>query len=203
VTASKDVNLYFARVFGKSSSQVYGRAVARVAPVTAATGIVPIGINDILLPLSVGQEYLLKAGAKDQVLGWRGILEYPGANGADDYRNNAYNGYANKVRIDDVEGKAAGNMSGPTVQGIQDRINICTDGCTWDNYQPGCTRVTLVPIYRDLDPAYNVKIVGFATVFLERVIGQGQASKVYATYVNATYSGEIDDSNLNSVQLVR
>lgn len=207
VSAQKDVDLYFARVFGKDSSQVHGRAVARIAPVKTVTGIIPIGINEILLPLTVGQEYLLKAGAHDQVLGWRGILEYPGTNGATDYRDCAYNGYFNKVNINDIEGKAAGNMSGPTVQGILERINLCTNGCTWDNYEPGCPRVVIVPIYRDLDPAYKVKIVGFATVFLERVVGQGEASKVYARYINYTFSGETDDSitdsYLNSVQLVQ
>ncbi|MDT3701401.1 MAG: pilus assembly protein TadG-related protein [Thermincola sp.] len=204
--ASKYVDLYFARVFGKDSSLVRGRAVARVAPVKAVTGLIPIGINDILLPLTIGQEYLLKAGAHDQVLGWRGILEYPGQSGSTDYRDSAYYGYNSKVEINDIEWKAAGNKSGPTVQGIQERMALCTNGCTWDNYELGCPRVVIVPIYRDLDPAYKVKIVGFAAVFLERVVGQGEASKVYARYIHFTYSGEIDDSitdsYLNSVQLV-
>ena len=206
VTASKNVNLYFARVFGKNSSLVNGRAVARIAPVKAVTGIVPIGINEIMLPLTVGQEYLLKAGAHDQSQGWRGVLEYPGANGATDYRDCAYNGYNGKVNIDDIESKATGNMSGPTAQGLQERIDACTNGCTWDHYEPGCPRVVIVPIYRDLGTS-QVRIVGFAGVSLERVVGQGQESEVYARYINYTFSGETEDSltnsYLNSVQLVQ
>lgn len=206
VTASKNVDLYFARIFGKNTSLVHGRAVARIAPVKTVVGIVPIGINEIMLPLTVGQEYLLKAGAHDQSQGWRGVLEFPGANGATDYRDCAYNGYNGKVNIDDIESKATGNMSGPTSQGLQERIDACTNGSTWDNYEPGCPRVVIVPIYRDLSTS-QVRIVGYAGVFLERVVGLGQESEVYAKYINYTFSGETDDSltnsYLNSVQLVQ
>lgn len=206
VNASKDVNLYFARIFGRSTSLVHGRAVARIAPVKTVNGIVPVGINEILLPLTVGQEYLLKAGAHEHVLGWRGVLEYPGENGATDYRNCSFNGYSGVVKINDLVSKAAGNMSGPTAQGLQERINACRSGCTWDHYEPGCPRVVIVPIYRDLSPQNQVEIAGFAGVFLERVEGNGEDSQVYATYINYSFSGETDDSitssYLNSVQLV-
>lgn len=206
VTASQTVNLYFARVFGRNSSLVSGRAVARIAPVKMVNGIVPVGINEGLLPLTAGQEYLLKAGAHEQILGWRGILEYPGENGATDYRDSSLNGYNGVVKIRDIVNKATGNMAGPTAQGLRERIDDCTDGCTWNHFEPGCPRVVIVPIYRELAQQWQVEIVGFAGVFLDRVEGYGEESKVYATYINYSFFGEIDDSitdsYLNSVQLV-
>lgn len=206
VSMTKTVDLYFARFIGFTSLQVTGRATARISPVVKVKGIIPVGINEILLPLSVGSEYEIKAGAHSNVQGWREVLEYPGENGATDYRDTSFNGYFDVVQINDVVGKAPGNMSGPTVQGLQARIDACSDGCTWDNYQPGCPRVVLVPIYRDLS-TQNVKIVGFASVFLERVVGNGQDSEVYATYINYSVPGETDDtvtnSYLNSVRLVQ
>lgn len=207
VTARKLVNLYFAKLIGFNTSTVKGTATARIAPVKITRGLIPVGINEVMLPLTVGQEYMIKAGAHSNVQGWREIIEFPGENGATDYRNTSLNGYPNTVQINDQVGKAAGNMSGPTMQGLQERIDNCTDGSTWNNYQPGCPRVVLVPIYRDLAPENKVKIVGFASVFLERVTGNGQESEVYAKYINNTVFGETDDSltnsYLNSVRLVQ
>lgn len=196
VTTSKTVDLYFAKVLGFNTAAVNGRAVARIAPVSKMANLIPLGINEDLLPLSVGTEYMLKGGAQDGNP-WRGIIEYPGqGNGGNNFRDLVINGYDGKVKIGDLEGKVPGNKSGPTMQGVDERINACGNGCTWNNYESNCPRVVMVPIYRDLGS--QLRIVGFASVFLERVDGNGDNSRVWATYINYTVSGETDDSITNS-----
>ncbi|MHB9095209.1 MAG: pilus assembly protein TadG-related protein, partial [Eubacteriales bacterium] len=179
LTTSKTVNLYFARALGFNTSTVNSRAVARISPIKNVKGLIPLGINEDLLPLSAGVEYMIKGGSQDGNP-WRGIIEFPGqGNGGNNYRNLVINGYNASVQIDDLEGKVPGNKSGPTEQGIEDRISACTDGCTWNNYQPGCPRVILVPIYRDLGS--QLTVVGFASVFLERLgneNGKGKDNRV-------------------------
>ena len=196
VTTSKTVDLHFAKVLGFNTATVNGRATARIAPVSEMANLIPLGINENLLPLSGGTEYMIKGGAQDGNP-WRGIIGYPGqGNGGSTYRNLVINGYDGIVNIGDLEDKVPGNKSGPTMQGVDERINACGNGCTWNNYEPNCPRVVMVPIYRDLGS--QLRIVGFASVFLERVDGNGNNSRVWATYINYTVSGETDDSITNS-----
>lgn len=196
VTTSKTVNLHFAKLLGFNTSNVNGRATARIAPVREMARLIPLGINEDLLPLSAGTEYMIKGGAQDGNP-WRGIIEYPGqGNGGNNYRDLVINGYDGNVKIGDLEGKVPGNKSGPTMQGIDDRLSACRNGCTWDNYEENCPRVVMVPIYRDLGS--ELRVMGFASVFLERVDGNGNDSRVWATYINYTVSGETDDSITNS-----
>ncbi len=199
VVVNKTVDLYFARALGFASQAVAARAKARISPVKEVKGLIPLGINESLLPLSAGTEYMIKGGSQDGAP-WRGIIEYPGqGKGGDNYRDLARNGYGGTVAIGDIQGKVPGNKSGPAEQGIEDRIKACQDGCTWNNYRPGCPRVALVPIYRDLGE--QVRVTGFAVVFLERVgneNGKGNDNRIYATFINYSVSGETDDSIINS-----
>ncbi len=204
VEIKKTVNLFFAKVFGINTSLVNGRAVAKIAPVSKVQGLIPIGIDESLLPLSHGQQCVIKVGFPQT--GWTGILAYPGQSGADDYRNSSRYGYGGYVSIGDNVDKATGNVTGPTLQGIQERIDASGD--TWDNYGQNCPRLVLVPIYRNLGalPTDKVRIIGFASVFLEFVSGNGMENEVHVRYVNHTISGETDDtqtnSYLNSVRLI-
>ena len=199
VSVNKTVNLHFAKTLGFNSKALQGMAKARIAPVKQTEGLIPLGLNEIMLPLSSGAEYMIKGGSQDGSP-WRGIIEYPGqGNGGNNYRDLAREGFSGNVSIGDLEGKVPGNKSGPTEQGIEDRINGCTDGCTWNNFLPGCPRVAIVPIYRDLGS--QIQVVGFAAVFLERVgneNGNGNDNRVFATHINLSVSAESDDTITNS-----
>lgn len=205
-SAKKTVNLYFAKFLGINTADVSGKATAKISPVKNVSGILPIGIDESLLPLVIGQQYSIKVGSRDAETGWLGVLAYPGQSGADDYRNTARYGYNGIVRIGENQNKATGNVSGPTIQGIQERISTSSE--TWDNYSPSSERVAIVPVYRVLGnlPTDKVRITGFASVFIEQVTGQGNENYVHVRYVNHTISGETDDSLtgtfLNSVHLV-
>ncbi|MFA5881098.1 MAG: pilus assembly protein TadG-related protein [Eubacteriales bacterium] len=203
LSGTRNVGLVFARFLGFETSDVNARAVAEIQPISISKGLLPVGISEDQLPLTEGVEYMLKGGAQD-ANPWRGILQYPGCVGAADFRKLAREGYTENVKIGDTEGKEVGDKAGPTLQGISDRLETCTHGCTWDHYTEGCLRICLVPIYRDIGE--SVIIVGFASVFVERVDGVGNESRLWARYINHTMSGETDDSItnsfLNSVRLV-
>lgn len=206
VSVNKTVDLHFARTLGFNSKVLRSKAKARIAPVGRIQGLIPLGINESMLPITPGTEYMIKGGSQDGHP-WRGIIEYPGqGNGGSNYRELVREGFNGSVAVGDLEGKVPGNKSGPTEQGVEDRIDACGDGCTWNNYLPGCPRVALVPIYRD--EGCQVRVVGFAAVFLERVgseNGKGNDNRVYATYINMTVSADTDEtvanSYLNSVRL--
>lgn len=205
-SAKKTINLYFAKFLGFNTADVTGKATAKISPVKNVTGILPVGIDESLLPLVVGQQYSIKVGSRDAETGWLGVLEYPGQSGADDYRYSARNGYNGVIRIGENQNKATGNVSGPTIQGIEERISASSE--TWDNYGPNSARIAIVPIYRVLGnlPTDKVRISGFASVFIEQVTGQGNENYLHVRYVNHTISGDTDDSLtdtfLNSVHLV-
>ncbi|PKM82423.1 MAG: hypothetical protein CVU89_05310 [Firmicutes bacterium HGW-Firmicutes-14] len=205
VACSKEVNLFFARALGINTSTVNGRAVARIYPVSRTSGLLPIGIDESLLPLQAGHQYIIKVGSP--ATGWTGIIAYPGQSGSDDYRESALNGYDGVVAIGDVQEKETGNVTGPTIQGIQTRIDSAP-GETWDNYSPDSRRIALVPIYRVQGslPTDGVEITGFVSVFVEKVLGHGNDNEVYVKYVHHTVSNEGDDSitgsYLNTVRLV-
>lgn len=206
-SAKKTINLYFARFLGFNTVDVNGKATAKISPIKIIPGLLPIGIDESMLPLVVGQQYSIKVGSRDADTGWMGVLAYPGQSGADDYRMSARYGYNGLVKIGDNQDKATGNVSGPTIQGIEERISTSNE--TWSNYNPNSVRVAIVPIYRILgsQPSDKVRIMGFVSVFLEQVTGQGTENYVLVRYVNHTLSGETDDSltgtYLNSVRLVQ
>jgi hypothetical protein len=205
VNCTKQVELFFAKVLGFQASTVNGRAAARLVGVAQTDGLLPVGIDEACLPLELGHQYLIKVGSPST--GWTGIIEYPGQSGANDYRLAALNGYDGTVRIGDREDKAPGNVTGPTIQGLQERIDSAPAEL-WNNYQPDSRRIVLVPIYRVLGslPIDQVEIVGFVSVFIENVVGHGLENDVFVRYVSHTVSDEADDTitspYLNTVRLV-
>jgi hypothetical protein len=204
VSVNKTVYMHFAKALGREKSTVNSSSAARISGVSGVSKLIPLGINESLLPLNAGTEYLIKGGAQDGNP-WRGIIEYPGqGNGGSAFRELVINGYDGTVRIGDILGQVPGNKSGPTMQGVDTRVGSCSDGCTWNNYQAGCPRVVLVPIYHVSDD--DLVVTGFASVFLNAAEGNGVDSRVTATFIINSISGETDDSitnsYLNSVKLV-
>lgn len=64
-----------------------------------------------------------------------------------------------------------GNMSGPTSQGVECRIEQCKKGCTHSNFDLECPRIMIVPMIKVVSSA-EVEITGFAAFFLEGVGAQ-------------------------------
>ncbi|RDV84064.1 pilus assembly protein TadG-related protein [Ammonifex thiophilus] len=171
VRASQPVPFFLARVLGLEKGEVKARAKARVGAPEAVFGVVPLGIPD--QPLVFGRLYVLKVGGGAGQQGNFGALAL-GGRGAKVYESNLAQGYQGWLKIGDVVETEPGNMSGPTVCGIEARIRG-HESCTWNRHDPGCPRLVIVPVYRPtaLAGRDEVEIVGFAAFFIEKVAGRG------------------------------
>ncbi len=212
--ANREVSLLFAKALGYASRSLTVAAKAKIAPVSAVRGAVPFGVleNDF----SIGQEVVLKEGTSNNLYpGWFGALRL-GGSGADIYRDNIMYGYPEEIVIDDVAGievdLESGNMSGPTMEGINNRIDQCNHvpPCTINSYVEGCSRILIVPIINieATNPAgrpSDVRIIGFAAFFVEEYIGSGVNNEVRGRFINYVIPGKthegIGDFGLYTAEL--
>jgi len=209
VTAKIDVNYYFARVLGLDKGKVEATATAMCGPVIGVyEGIRPFAIEK--QPLEFGEQYVLKEGGGEGSNGNYGALALSGRGGST-YVNNIINGYNGHLRVGDYVETEPGNMSGPTLQGINTLISRCDHipQCTFDNYNSKCPRIITVIMVDSLDVngRNNVRIAGFARFFLEGVAGLGNQSIVTGRFLKTVMSGELgdieEDFGLKGVKLIR
>ena len=209
VTAKNDVNHYFARIFGFDKGKAEATSAAMWAPVIGVyEGIRPFAIEK--QPLEFGLQYVLKEGGGGGSNGNYGALALSG-NGASTYVNNIINGYDGHLRVGDYVETEPGNMSGPTVQGVNTLISRCnhTPECTYDNYNSNCPRIITVIMVDTLsvNGRSNVRIAGFARFFLEEVEGHGNECVVTGRFLNTVMSGELgdieEDFGLKGVKLIQ
>ncbi len=198
VSGNKQVNYFFARIFGYDKAELNKTAQAGVGSLAEYTGIVPLSIDE--RELYYGEEYVLKYGAGEDPegtwhSGWFGTLAL-GGGGADTYRENLCSGYLENVKIGDVLDLETGNMSNPTMEGVEHRLAECrhTPPCTFDSYQPDCERIMIVPIIKPYGHK-TVEVTGFAAFFLEGVGGQGNTNYIYGRFIRLHVPGEFSTGN--------
>lgn len=209
VSANKVVNYYFAKALGYNTQNINSSATAKVSPITGvSSGLRPFAIER--QELFFGQEYTLKDGASDGDGGNFGAVALDG-NGAKIYYNNIVYGYSGNVKVGDNIDTEPGNMAGPTIIGIDLLLGMCDHcpQCTFDSFQPDCTRVITVVVVDTLDVSgrKTVQIVGFASFFLEDVSYDGGHTQITGKFVKNVINGDISDSQsdygLKGVKLVR
>lgn len=206
VRPRRNVKLLFARVLGIYDQDVEASATASVAALSGAAGTAPFSIQE--QQLEYGWEYVLKVGGGDGETGWFRVLDLDGdrGGGADEYEQYVKYGYQGMIRVGDVIPVETGNMSGKTSKGVQYRIDLCEDGCTFENFKRDCSRVIIVPVVKRLGGKgadQSVEIRGFAAFFLEGVKGQGNDSEVTGRFVRTVYPGEAGSGEGYGVQAVR
>jgi len=194
VTVSRTVPLGFARIFGIASSDVSASAKARVGAVGAVWGAAPFVVPD--QEFVYGELYTLKHGGGEGEHGNFGGLAL-GGRGADNYEDNIKRGYQGWLRVGEWQETEPGNMSGPTVRGVEYRISQChhLPPCTFDNCAKDCPRVLLVPV-ADFDLGKprgrsDVRLVGFAAFFLEGVGAHGNECEVTGRFIRWVVDGEL------------
>jgi len=195
-TKSVVVEYNFAKVFGIDSGTVTRSSSAGLVPVGGIKGAVPLSITSsslgnaiekgvytgltIKCSSSTGEIGIDCTGVK----GWFGALQFDGT-GASTYANLLALGYNGVLTVGQVLEMENGNMSGPTMDGFTTRYDKCKDGCTAQNYLPDCPRLVYVPVVEVISSS-EVKIVSFATFFLESCGGNGNDSYIKATYIEGT-----------------
>lgn len=185
VSAEKRVDFLLARLLGYSHGKVQASASAAVAGITACRGIAPL-----LVPkqdFQFGARYTLKYG--DPVYpGNFGALAL-GGRGANVYRHNLIYGYGGKVSVGDLVMTEPGNMSGPT-QGIDERLARCRRNCTVDNFEPGCPKILIIPVYipdGSLHGRDEVKVAGFAAFLVDRA--DSERDEIHGYFISTTVPG--------------
>ena len=173
---SRNVNLLFGRIFGNGASNVTARARANVGVIVGYTGVVPFGLEQ--MTLNYGVDYILKAGGGD-------------GNGAKDYLYDIENGYQSPLRVGDIVSTKPGNISGPTMQGVNYRIQK-DPTATFETVQSNSPRIIVIPIViGDPQGRDTVEVAGFAAFFLEGVGGSGVDNYVTGKFMREVLSGEI------------
>ena len=228
VQATQQVPTYFARIWGITEEQISVSARAMMAPPTVLSGAVPLSIQK--QDFDYTKEYVLKSGggsgtsdwylddSKNNAVekkgeapgtpGWYGALELSGT-GADTYETDLANGYLGTLRVGQILDIKHGNMSGPTAEGINTRLNRDTPipKNTIDNHERNAPQIVHIPIVEIISESGNsiqkVQIVGFAAFFLEGVAGNGNDSVVTGWFIRTLPSnGESNDFGLCTPKLV-
>ncbi|MGQ9824606.1 MAG: pilus assembly protein TadG-related protein [Desulfotomaculales bacterium] len=188
VDAGKKVDFVLARLFGVSSGTVRASASAAVAGVTACRGVAPLLIAK--QDFRFGAKYTLKYG-DPAYPGNFGALAL-GGKGADVFRRNLIYGYSGEIAVGDMVTTEPGNMTGPT-QAIDQRLSLCTRNCTVDNFEPGCPKILIVPVYEpdgSLHGRSEVRVAGFAAFLADRT--DAQKDEIEGYFISMAVPGRAD-----------
>lgn len=207
VSAAKDVNLFFARILGADYARVSASAAAEIGTVSGMRGLAPFGV--VKQDFVFGAQYYLKYGPGPGIgrhHGNFGALAL-GGRGANNYRKNIIEGYKGKLTVGQWVETEPGNMSGPTVDGVDYRISACNHvpECTFDNFVPGCSKVIYAPVIDSLDVngRKEVQVVGFAAFFLEGNVKSGADNYVVGRFIKMIVDGDVGDAGDYGVSAIR
>lgn len=204
VVLKKDVQLRLAKALGMDKVPVRVKATAKIEPMGAADGAVPVGIPESMV-LTYGQETRLKVDETLVTNGYFGILALgdTAAGGANTYETNLEYGYKNLLSVGDLVDTKTGNVAGDTQKAVQARLNR-------DPYPAGDTshsddpRILLVPVYiacpqnaNSIDECRNyqlsgqmkrIAITGFAYFYLTQPF-DSSTKEVIGTFIERTGNG--------------
>jgi hypothetical protein len=209
VSAQKIVPTLFAKIWGIDELKLTARAHAMMVPPSSLVGAVPLSIEK--QDFVYGVTYTLKfgSGASTETLGssyqgWFGPLRLSGS-GAKDYTTDLANGYNGNFQIGQIVDIETGNMSGPTKQGIEERLARDTrvPRNTFDNFDRDAPEIVYVPIVevvnRTSSTVNQVKIVGFAGFFLEGVSGNGTESIINGRFIKTLVPNKQGNNSLSDL----
>lgn len=207
--ATRNVDLFFARVLGFSDADVFAQSKARITTISEVEGIAPFGV--LAQNYTYGEEIILKSGPTDNLFpGWFNALSL-GNTGGDAYRKNIANGYSGAVKIGQFIPFENGNMSGPTKQGIKDLTSRCNHipQCTFHSYNDNCPRIIIVPLLKiEGTTPVGGEVLGFGAFFVDSYVGTGNENEVKGSFIRYVVPGKADetlntDYGVYSAQLCR
>lgn len=188
VDAEQTVSLIMSRAFGVSQRTVKAHAAAQVGSITSYRGVAPLTIKE--QPLVYGQMVTLKYGSPDSP-GNFGALALQGT-GSKNYKQNLIYGFPEIIKFGDSIDTEPGNMNGPT-DGIQERLDRCTNGCTYDNFEPNCPKILVIPTHlNDLKGRDQIQVSGFAAFFVDRDATGSATDEIKGYFVRMAAEGDPD-----------
>lgn len=208
VTCSKTVKNYFANIFGNDSQDVIATAQAKVENISALSGCRPIAV--VKQTFVYGDIYVLKEGASDGYSGnYAGIAL--GGGGASVYEDNLLNGYSGTIRVGDTIPTETGVIAKKTSDSIETLILRCnhTPLCNHTYYNKNCSRIIFIPVVDTLyvNGKKHVKVLGFATFFLEGAVNSGGHTDIIGRFITYHADGEtstaVNDYGTYGIKLVK
>lgn len=190
VKARRTVSLGLARVLSRPYAEVGASAAAAAQSVSALRGAAPLGV--VWRDFAFGQIYDFKVGGGSGEQGWYGALDLGvRGGGASEYRDDLTHGWEGLLSMGDDVPLKTGNMSGPTKQAIDSRLNGCKHipTCTFDQFAANCSRLLIVPV---VTSPHNgvVEVLGFAGFFIEDLPRSGNESFIRGRFVEFVVEGE-------------
>lgn len=204
VTPRETVNFFFGPIIGIDSAEVGANATAVVGSLTATDGLAPFGLVMPVGGFSFGQSYEIKLGGGSG--GNYSALSLDGT-GANNYRDNIVNGSSGSYAISESVNMEPGNMVGPTVTGLQQRIGAdpnysWTDLVNLDGTLRGIDddnpRILLIPIITEPVPGRSdVTITGFALFYVEGPPPDWNDGELNGTFINTIIEGQLGPLSSN------
>lgn len=208
VNASKNVNSYFAKILGKNNFDVSAVAAAKIENISALSGCRPIAV--VQQTFTYGQVYTLKEGAGDGYSGNYAAISL-GGNGGSIYENNLLYGYQGTIKVGDIIPTETGVIAKKTEKSINTLVGKCDHipPCTHTYYNKNCSRIIFIPVVDTLyvNGKKNIKVLGFATFFLEGAVNSGGHTEIIGRFITYQADGEtspdINDYGTYGIRLVK
>ncbi|MCX7749264.1 MAG: Tad domain-containing protein [Clostridia bacterium] len=208
VSSEKTVDNYFAKIFGKNSQDISAVSKARVENIKSLKGARPLAI--VQQTFTYGKMYTLKEGGGDGTTGNYAAIALGGTGGSI-YRNNLLNGYSGTITVNDVIPTETGNIAGTTVTSINELLGNCNHipACTYQSYNKYCSKIIFLPVVNTLtvNGRKHIKVLGFATFFLEGVTSMGGQADVIGRFITYCMEGEtsttINDYGTYGIRLIK
>lgn len=175
VRLEKVVPMTFARVIGASSYIALGAATGYTSNISGFNGAAPLGVPRA--SWQIGEQVFLKMAPADGTVSPGNYQALAlGKAGAAMYEQNVMSGYQEWIRLDQWVDTEPGNMAGPTVRGVNFRINQ-DPYSTYTSYNRQSPRLVVVPILEnfDVNGQGQVHVIGFGMFFLEQASDEGNS----------------------------
>lgn len=149
VKARRMVPALFAKIVGISQFTAAATSVAVLRGLNRALRVIPVGLS-YLTPYAYGQTLAMHTpGATNTICGpacWQGLAL--AGTGAEVFRRNLASGCNCLVSVGDILTGEPGAKTGPTSQGIADRLSspLIDPNGTWSQHSPGDPRAVTVPL---------------------------------------------------------
>jgi len=172
VNTTRSVPALFARLIGYSHFTVTASATAVLEPLASAKNLIPIGL-DWKTSYTYGQSLVMHVGGCAPGC-WQGLALHSqsgGSTGASVFQENLTLGCDCTVNIGDTVSSEPGAKTGPTRQGVTDRINagLASDPAgTWDKHSSSDVRAATVALvdWGGCTGRCQAPVHGFAEVWI-------------------------------------
>lgn len=208
VNGIKTQKSFFARILGVDMFNISVTAAAKIENISSLDGARPLAV--VQQDFTYGELYTLKVGAGDGSTGNFGAIAL-GGSGNTTYRNNLLSGYNGIISVGDQIQTEPGNMAGTTETTINQLVHNCTHSpqCTYESYNRNCSRIIFLPVVDTLNVNGRsyVKVLGFATFFLEGITGHGGHAEVKGRFITYNMDGQtssdINDYGTYGIRLIK